>query len=95
MKISTLALTAFFSSFSSVLLAQSPTSTVNYYNISNCTSWTWVSSNSGSGYMCSGYPMTVSVPEVQSMVRALNDVESELLKKISDLEARILVLEKK
>lgn len=80
--------------FNASVFAQSAASTVKYYNMSNCSSWIWANTTSGSGFMCSSAPMTVAVPEVYSTVAAINDLETVLMQKISDLEARIEKLEK-
>ena len=69
--------------------------TVRYYNVANCSSWNFISTSYGSGYLCSSYPGTISVPEVRTTVNAINEVEKTLLARIEALEARIKELEKK
>jgi hypothetical protein len=61
--------------------------TLTYYNVYNCTGWMF----SGNGYVCSGYPMSVQVPDAYST----SDNFKALDARIKALEAKVQLLEAK
>lgn len=67
---------------------------IQVYNASLCNYWSYMSSSSigsTSGYVCSGYPTTASIPEAHSVQSAIDQLEN----KIRTLEAKVSALEAK
>ena len=61
-------------------------------DVQSCNFWTYHShQNASSGYLCSGSPMRVEVPDAW----AVNQAFTQLEMRIQQLEARVAALEKK
>ena len=61
---------------------------IQVYNANLCSYWSYMSSSSigsTSGYVCSGYPTSASIPEAHSVQSAIDQLEN----KIRSLEAKI------
>jgi len=57
--------------------------------VGDCISWVMLNSNSGFGYGCSGYPLTVQVPDAPSLKLTIDRLEQ----RIQVLESRLIELE--
>ena len=76
--------------FSSISFAQLAPTNLSYYNVNNCSIWTY--STEGRGYVCASYPSQVMVPDVYSTadnLNALNDRIKKLEDKVQQLEAQL------
>ncbi len=81
---------AFVLSFSLSASADSfETSSFSVRYVGDCISWVMLSSDSGFGYGCSGYPLTVQVPDAPSLKLTIDRLEQ----RIQALESRLAELE--